>query len=86
MIKIIKVKLKNGYTGKLVNEVHVVYDNYPFIYTVSSDDIENISTESDRNNYFNLLRKVKSLGKNNKKLLNKVKNLRKLLRKNKKGI
>lgn len=80
----IKVKLKNGYTGKLVNEVHVVYDNYPFIYTVSSDDIDNISTESDRNNYFNLLRKVKSLGKNNKKLLNKVRNLKKLLRKNQK--
>lgn len=72
----IKVKLKNGYTGKLVNEVHVVYDNYPFIYTVSSDDIDNISTESDRNNYFNLLRKVKSLRKNNKKLLNKVRNLK----------
>lgn len=82
----IKVKLKNGYTGKLVNEIHVVYDNYPFIYTVSSDDIDNISTESDRNNYFNLLRKVKSLEKNNKKLLNKVRNLKKLLRKNQKGI
>lgn len=68
------------------NEVHVVYDNYPFIYTVSSDDIESISTEIDRNNYFILLRKLKSLGKNNKRLLNKVRNLRKLLRKNQKGI
>lgn len=82
----IKVKLKNGYTGKLVNEVHVVYNNYPFISTVSSDDIESISTEIDRNNYFILLRKLKSLGKNNKRLLNKVRNLRKLLRKNQKGI
>lgn len=77
----IKVKLKNGWTGQLVKDVHVLFNNYDNdSYTVPIDHIANISTEIDRDKYCELLRICKLLRKNNKKLLNKVRNLRKLLR------
>lgn len=77
----IKVKLKNGWTGQLVKDVHVLFNNYDNdSYTVPIDHIANISTEIDRDKYCELLRIAKLLRKNNKKLLNKVRNLRKLLR------
>ena len=77
----IKVKLKNGCKGQLVKDVHVIFDNYDnYSYTVPIDHISNISTKIDRDKHFNLIRIIKLLRKNNKKLLNKARNLRKLLR------
>ena len=76
----IKVKLKDGWTGQLVKDVHILFDNCDDSYTVPIDHIATISTEIDRDKYCELLRIAKLLRKNNKKLLNKVRNLRKLLR------
>lgn len=77
----IKVELKNGCKGQLVKDVHVIFDNYDNdCYTVPTDHIASISTKIDRDEHFNLIRIIKLLRKNNKKLLNKVRNLRKLLR------
>ncbi len=39
----IVVTLKNGHTGKLVKDIHVIFDNYDqYSYTVPVEDISEI--------------------------------------------